>query len=221
MNSFPRPTVVTIVASSHRATVTHSYADDARTTECGRTITETWTGEYDEGLGWGLPTCKRCYARVEAAHAALVESARYGIGQTVGILVGQMSVDGPHIDRYATVVNVQELWTGVTEYIVREYNGSESTFREYLLTDDTARHESWINGVRQREASKLAHPAGKGRAVQSAGGFVVMPVKIGGTYPQNVLTDSRACTWSPETRQSHSEMMDRITDLLSPNPWNV
>lgn len=224
------PADVMIVAASHRATVVHAYADDSRLTECGRTIGEGWTGEYSEGLGWGLPTCHRCLARVTAAHVALCEAARYSIGQTVGILGGQQSVNGTHVIGYGTVVQIAEYWKNTTEYTVATPDGERLSYREFLLCnvapgdDDTlARMWDALGDQAQSVAREAAmagllpalatflrgramasHPAGKGRTV-----------RIGGRYPQNVNPANSG--YSPAVRQDIAE----CHDLLFPNPWNV
>jgi hypothetical protein len=60
------------LTSAPRSTVTHVH--DLSTTlghltACGRRIGDNWSGEYDEGLPDGMPTCKGCLRHLDKSVA--------------------------------------------------------------------------------------------------------------------------------------------------------
>jgi hypothetical protein len=136
------------LTSAPRSTVTHVH--DLSTTlghltACGRRIGDNWSGEYDEGLPDGMPTCKGCLRHLDKSVARDVPaghvpvggswagtyeplpavSATFAAGQRVGILTGFLSVSGPWVKSYGTVIGSFDGWTGVEMWTVRDDDESE------------------------------------------------------------------------------------------------
>jgi hypothetical protein len=162
------------LTSAPRSTVTHVH--DLSTTlghltACGRRIGDNWSGEYDEGLPDGMPTCKGCLRHLDksvarpfrcvctdkdghghtcagypagsrvgdvpAGHVPVggswagtyeplpAVSATFAAGQRVGILTGFLSVSGPWVKSYGTVIGSFDGWTGVEMWTVRGNDESE------------------------------------------------------------------------------------------------
>lgn len=116
--SAPRSAVV------HMVTTEPSSGIYMHQTACGTRIGDEWAGEYTEEPS-GPVTCKRCLphvARVEENVAAL---AVHKIGARVGVLVGQLSVNGPHVGERGTVTGHFTGWSYV-QYLVRADGEDES-----------------------------------------------------------------------------------------------
>lgn len=128
-------------------------------TICGRRIGDEWAGEYTEAPT-GPVTCKRCKTvadEVDAENAAILAGvAVHPVGSTVGILVGQLSVNGPHVDRYGTVVRHVETWNGECEYVVADAYGEAVYRRWVLVADETPDNDADTDDRQAREEAANA-----------------------------------------------------------------
>lgn len=116
--------------------------------------------------------------------------ATFTIGQRVGILVGQQSVNGPSVGSYGIVVRTEEFWKGTTDYIVRsEATGEELVYSAYMLqnADGDAAADRMA-----RARSMRAHPAGKGR-VPTVGDL--MALVTGNPWDADTVLPLPGTTW--------------------------
>lgn len=151
MNVVPphRPEGLTVtLTAAPRSSVIHII--DARPTDfsdgwshqtrCGRRIGDEWAGEYTEAPA-GPATCQRCIKGAADDQTALETSAKYRVGQRVGLLTGFQSVSGAWIWSYGTVTAVRLYWrnSGPAFHVIADGESEEYVYEAWQLSADVSR----------------------------------------------------------------------------------